>query len=94
MGFDYIGFQARRIEEAKKLGVYPAWIMYWLLFAWNKFHRKDGFRLTDKQLMELSTVKSRETLLDAKKKLEASGLIEYVPSRKKYGTLYRIRTEV
>lgn len=83
-------FQAEVIEEAKKQGVYPAWVMYWLLFAWHDMEYADSFRMTDKRLMELSTVKSRSALRKAKKKLQEAGLIRYTPSYAHGGTTYRI----
>lgn len=92
MGFDYIGFLSKKMMAAKELGVYPSHVMFWLLYAWNSFHRKEGFRLTDKQLSELTGIKSRATLLDAKKKLEASGLIRYMPCKKRHGTFYWMET--
>lgn len=90
----FLPFYADQIVVAGNLGATSGWVMLWLMQAWKRNRFPKAFCLTDKQLSELTGIKSRTTLLKTRKKLQKAGLIRCTPSNTHEGTTYYIVTSM
>jgi len=88
----FILFHTETMIAAENLGVTARWILLWLLQTWKERRFPNVFHMTDKQFSKLTGIRSRNTLLAARKKLQKAGLIKYTPSYAQGGTGYHIVT--
>ena len=77
--------------RAEKQNLSPACkvIYYELLGKFNDAFWTDEISLTDNELMRLTRIRSRQTIIDAKSRLKLSGLIDFTTS-KYSGTTYKL----
>jgi hypothetical protein len=93
VAFDYMGLLSEKMPIAMRLSGAGCRLYLALLYKWNALHRKERFNMTDEKLMAMTGIKSRVSVLKAKKELEKARLITYYPSNKRFGTTYWITTD-
>ena len=80
--------------KSGKVSHSAAVLLFALVDKWNGLRRQDKFNMTNAALMRAAHFGSHVSLDKAKDELEAAGLIVITPSKKRFGTEYRLCFDV